>query len=334
MHLMPEGVSQHTEPKLPREVILGILSFIPSRNRLKPNPISAYMSVSGTPHLVIFSPHLLLPYFADQYQADWSLERIARAWLKLTVLSDAMLMGSLKLDIERFIEGSSLENLAIESRSIQTPRRCKIALDTLTFSIDTFAESFKSWHSCIQELRICYCTLVTTDAIPIKCNLLKTVHVCFEALPILSSGIQLNSVTNLIIDCYWSAAVFSDNMVKDFAQVLSQLLCLQEVCMQNFDCRLSELDNRLKVKSNSIHSLEFDGPRAPILFPLFSDCRIERIDLETTFLARSERFFPYVKDIRIDVCSCVPVKQLRDVNNFLRVGSPHPRNTIPTEAKW
>lgn len=133
VHMMPAEKPQVTGLRFTIELSYRILSFIPSENELSrmlgftTAPANARVSVSGTlPHL-IFTPRLLLPHFRKgDLHADQKLDKIAYARLKPTVLKDAILMSSLTLNFLKYSIGGSLENFAVVSLSVETPRRCRI----------------------------------------------------------------------------------------------------------------------------------------------------------------------------------------------------------------
>lgn len=104
-------------------------------------------------------------------------------------------------------------------------------------------------------------------------------------------------------------------------QTLSQLVCLQEIWIQNlvyiYDDPGPDDPKSPKVRSASLRSLRLDDRYGPLLYPIFSDGRIECIRLQSCQIVASERFFPRVKEICITVSSyCVRVSNLEMLTIF------------------
>lgn len=92
--------SKHARGQTPPEVVDRVLSYIPTYNALHWGSSDAIVSVDGLLHPAVYSPSILLQYFANPFSSEWTLEDIARQKAKQTVLEEELLRKHLKLRVE------------------------------------------------------------------------------------------------------------------------------------------------------------------------------------------------------------------------------------------
>lgn len=190
-------------PRLPREIIDKILSFVPSSNMLQQAPIFLSAHVDGLLHHAIFNPSLLIPHYTRKYRGGWALKVIAEQTFKLTLLDDVLLTESIQLHITA--KEGSLKGLVRDFRLAGSLHRWKALVIYGKLSMDEFSTLFRPWPQCLEELAIDQCTppSVTTSVIPLECDSLKTVWVRFNSFSnVFNSGIHSTFLAKLDIDCY------------------------------------------------------------------------------------------------------------------------------------
>lgn len=290
-------------PRLPKEIINKILSFVSSSNMLQPAPTFLSARVDGLLRHAALNPSLLAPYYTKNYRRGWRLALIAEQTFKLTLLDDALLMDSTQLHITA--REDSLKDLVRDLRLSDTPRRLKALVIIGKLSMDEFTSLFQPFPPCLEELGIDYCAPLssTTSVIPLECSSLKTIQIRLVSFSnFLNSGIQPTFLSKLDIDCYsYPPSELSIDAINNLTRTLSQLTRLEVLCLNDFWYKLGHdaLHSLVKVKSSSLHSLILTGPSIPRIFHLFPDCSITYLETRPDHLIQSAQFFPDIRGLCI-----------------------------------
>lgn len=323
-------------PRLSKEIIHGIISLIPTDNRLVFQDYNHRAYVDNILPHAVFNPHLLEPYYhRERYNAAWTLEDIAEQEMSLDLLDDAFLWNDITLrinlrealyNLDDWYYLDELEDFVEFLRLNKAPHRLRMVKVDGKLVVNDFIRAFKHCIPHLEELKLDECKIlepISQNLTDLDCGSLKTVTVDFDSFPaFFSTGIQFISLSHLIL--YSWVPDLSDNSISNAVHMISQLPHLEELCMPCVRRESNSLDNIAKVKSTSLRSLNVND--SPALFPLFSNCQIKCINMGSEYLKQSAMFFPDVRDIQTGVSSSIH-NFFRDTDLFSHIGS-RPRSAL------
>lgn len=282
-------------PRLPREVIQHVVTFVPAFNKLE---CEGDVYVDGILLRAIFNPSSLLPYYIKDLNGNEAkhtrLQDVATGIIKISVLDDPSFVNSLELRAQT--EAGGFKALI----QVLQPTKAFHQLKSLSIQISEsfdFDELLSAWPPQLQELSIPGDNLIFNNSSPfqVNCGSLRTLEIDHFYPTV---GMQFrSSLTRLILT---ENGFINDSMLDNLVCMLSQLACLEELCFPGYvkvtaleDANTSERIPR--VKSASLRSL--DVGICYEISVIFLDCYITKLDILSRQLEVVRTSFLYVRDI-------------------------------------
>lgn len=287
-------------PRIPREVINRILSFIPSNNKLKfPDlpSMTRVIFIDGLLPYAVLNPPLLLPYYERKLREDWTLADIARQEIKKTVLDEISLVTSIELRVEE------THTFTRDHHLLRYPHRWKKLLVRGTLRLEELFSAFRTSPSSLKELTMLDGCFQATSTVPFEFKSLETVWIHSNYLTtFFNASVQFSFLSKLTLNWHCEETGVSYTTIQELVRLLSLLTSLRDLEMLGFDYQESILSGGVpKVDCPSLRSLSLDGLGTCTISPLFSDCNIECIEVCYYQLAELEKNFPNVRKICISV---------------------------------